>query len=52
MLKFLTLCIAVVLILFGLVVFAMPIPLGAIMIAAGLVLLISASASVALSGKP
>ena len=48
MLKVLTVCIAAVLILSGLVVFPMPIPLGAIMIATGVVLLISASATVAI----
>lgn len=48
MLKILTICIAAVLILSGLIIFPMPIPLGAIMIAAGIVLLISASASVAI----
>jgi hypothetical protein len=48
MLKMFSFMFALALILIGLVVLPMPIPLGAIMIVSGLVLLISASTTVAL----
>lgn len=47
MIKIFSIVAGVVLVLLGLVVFPMPIPLGAIMIVCGLVLLESASATVA-----
>ena len=49
--KILSIIFAVVLIGVGLIVLPMPIPLGAIMIVSGLVLLISVSATVALQLK-
>lgn len=49
--KALTATFAVGLIVVGLIVFLMPIPLGALMMAAGLILLISVSASAALRLK-
>ncbi len=48
MLRVLSLVFAITLILVGLIVLPMPIPLGAIMIVSGLVLLISVSTTVAL----
>lgn len=47
MIKMFSIVAGVVLVLVGLVVFPMPIPLGAIMIVCGLVLLVSASATAA-----
>jgi hypothetical protein len=51
MMKILTVIAALTLIVVGLIVLPMPIPLGALMIVSGLVLLISASAAVALRLK-
>ena len=47
MIKLVSIVAGVALVLVGLVVFPMPIPLGAIMIVCGLVLLVSASATLA-----